>query len=106
MTAKIQIVTAFLVSLLLVHPPVSADTHISHSERLDWQERMLLQPTHSQLSAEQDGRITIYDSLEYSLVDEALDLHFDRMENMMFIRIHHLPATGAGNISVEKDGCE
>ena len=67
---------------------------------------MLINPTPSQLSAEQNGRITIYDSLEYSLVDEALDLHFDRMENMMFIRIHHLPATGAGNISVEKDGCE
>ena len=67
---------------------------------------MLLQPTHSQLSAEQDGRITIYDSLEYSLIDEALDLHFDRMENMMFIRIHHLPPAGAGPASVENDGCE
>lgn len=67
---------------------------------------MLLNPTPGQLSAEQDGRITIYDSLEYDLVNDALDLHFDRMENMMFIRIHHLPPAGAGTTSVEKDGCE
>ena len=106
MSAKIQKSTACLVSLLLINTPVSADMHTSAPEPLDWQEKMLLYPTPSQLSAEQDGQITIYDSLEYSLVDEALDLYFDRMENMMFIRIHHLPDTGAGNISVEKDGCE
>jgi len=67
---------------------------------------MLLYPTPSQLSAEQDGRITIYDSLEYGMVDEALDLHFDRMEDKMFIRTHHLPPAGAGPASVENGGCD
>ena len=90
MRTKAQILTACLISLLLVHPPVSAEETTPPPASLDWQERMLLYPTPSQLSAEQDGRISIYDSLEYSMVDQALNLHFDRMEN---IHPHSPPTT-------------
>ena len=106
MSAKLHLVTASLSSSLMVTSLVSAQEPIPSPEPLDWQEKILLYPTPGQLSAEQDGRITIYDSLEYSLIDEALDLHFDRMENMMFIRIHRLPPTGAGPAEVEDDGCD
>jgi hypothetical protein len=35
-----------------------------------------------------------------------MDEHFDRIENMMFTRIHHLPPSGAGPAVVEDDGCD
>ena len=106
MSTKIRIFTLLLVSPLLAHSLVSAEDSAKTPETLDWQERMLLYPTPSQLSTEQDGRITIYDSLEYGLVNDALDLHFDRIQNMMFVRIHHLPPAGAGPADVESDGCD
>jgi hypothetical protein len=52
--------------------------------------------------------VFIYDSLEMGQVDDALDQNFDRIEHMMFIRIHHLPPTGAGpdeEVEAEDDGC-
>ena len=75
-------------------------------ESLDYQERLLLHPTPEQLVTEEDGRVHIYDSMEISLVNEAMDQHFNRIENMMFIRIHHLPPAGAGPAEVENDGCD
>jgi len=75
-------------------------------EDLDYQQRLLLNPTPVQLAAEERGRVHIYDSLEMSIVDKALDQQFDRIENMMFIRIHHLPSTGAGPVEVEDDACD
>ena len=106
MSTKLHLITATLSSSLMVTSLVLAQEPASPPESLEWQEKMLLYPTPGQLSAEQDGRITIYDSLEFSLIDEALDLHFDRMENMMFIRIHRLPPAGAGPAEVENDGCD
>ena len=76
------------------------------SESLDYQGRLLLHPTPEQLGTEEDGRVHIYDSMEIGLVNEAMDQHFDRIENMMFIRIHHLPPAGAGPAKVENDGCD
>ena len=76
------------------------------SKSLDYQERLLLYPTTEQLAIEEDGRVHIYDSMEIGLVNEAMDQHFNRIENMMFIRIHHLPPAGAGPAEVEIDGCD
>jgi len=55
-------------------------------EILDWQLQPLMGPTPSQLAAEGRGRVFIYDSLEIDQVNAALDQHFDRVENMMFVR--------------------
>jgi hypothetical protein len=71
-----------------------------------WQERRLFEPTESQLVQEQHGQVFIYDGLNSSLVQRAMDEQFDRIENMMFTRIHHLPPTGAGPAEVEDDGCD
>jgi hypothetical protein len=76
------------------------------TEHLDYQERLLLQPTSAQLAAEEQGKIHIYDSLEMSMVNQALDRHFNRIDSMMFVRIHHLPPAGAGSAKVEDDGCD
>lgn len=61
----------------------------------DWQTRQLLSPSSSQLLAESKGRVFIYDSLESNRVETALDQHFDRIENMMFIRVIYPPGSEA-----------
>ena len=73
----------------------------------DWQLDRLMSPSIAQRAAESRGAIVIYDGLEHGQVGEAMDEHFDRIQNMMFIRIRHLPPTGAGGAgSVEQDGCD
>ena len=72
----------------------------------DFQIERLLTPSVTELAAEDRGSVYIYDSLEMKQVNAALDQHFDRIENMMFIRIHHLPPTGSGPVQIEDDDCE
>jgi len=72
---------------------------------LDYQLRRLAAPSPAERIAENRGTIYIYDSLEATEVNAALDEHFDRIQNMMFIRTRHAP-TGDGLAEVEDDGCE
>ncbi len=76
------------------------------SDSEDWQERRLLDPTAGQLRREDNGRVFIYDGLEYGKVEQAMDRHFDRIQSMMFTRIHHPPSTATGPVMVEDDGCD
>jgi hypothetical protein len=71
-----------------------------------WQERRLLQPSEAERRREHDGAIFIYDGLAYGTVDRAMDQHFERIENMMFTRIHHPPPSGSGPAYLEDDGCD
>jgi hypothetical protein len=64
-----------------------------------------MRPTPSQLAAESKGQVFIYDSLEINEVQSAMDISFDRIENMMFIRIHHPPETKDGEVEVDDDEC-
>jgi len=85
----------------------NADQHAnpaSPDKRYDL--RRLMQPSAAELASEERGHVHIYDSLEINEVDVALDANFDRIQNMMFTRIHHLPPTGAGPMEVEDDGCD
>ena len=50
-----------------------------------YQERVLFNPSQSNLAAEARGRVMIYDGFKEEDVDRALDTQFDRIENMMFI---------------------
>jgi len=59
----------------------------------DWQERRLLEPTATELQREQQGKIFIYDGLKSGEVDKAMDTQFQRIDNMMFIRTVHPPAS-------------
>ncbi len=72
----------------------------------DWQTNRLMHPNDSQRRQEQHGTVFIYDGLDNSTVQRAMDDNFDRIQNMMFTRIHHLPPTGAGPAVVENDGCD
>ena len=72
----------------------------------EWLRNRLMNPTPSQRAAEARGQVFIYDSLNADEIDAAMNVNFDRIENMMFTRIHHLPETGSGPAEVEDDGCE
>ena len=68
-----------------------------------FQIKTLFAPSKSTLQAESRGRIMIYDGLDEEVVDRALDEQFDRIEHMMFTRIHH--AEPDGSYVTEDDGC-
>ena len=80
--------------LTLSTPALSADS---------FQQKMLFSPSESMLEAEARGRIMIYDGLDSASVDRAMDEQFNRIDNMMFIRIHH--EEDNGQYSVDDDGC-
>jgi hypothetical protein len=84
---------------------VQADDDSPVALSLDYQQQRLLAPTPAQRAMETRGGVYIYDSLEAGEVDAALDQHFGRIQNMMFIRIHHLPPNGTGPAEVEDDDC-
>ena len=46
----------------------------------------------------------IYDGLDNNTIERALDKHFDRIDNMMFVRIHHVDDDGEDYD--EDDGCD
>ena len=94
------------VALCLCSASALAEDALPSADQLDYHERLLLHPTTKQLAAEQDGRVRIYDALEIGLINTALDQQFDRIDHMMFSRIHHLPPPGAGPAVVEDDGCD
>lgn len=96
----------YAASALVCGPATGADEYPRPAVSFDFQLQRLLAPTPAELQAEQEGSVFIYDSLEIGQVDEALDRHFERIQNMMFIRIHHLPPTAVGPAEVEDDGCD
>jgi hypothetical protein len=74
--------------------------------------RRLLQPTPAELAQEQKGRIYIYDGLRAVDIENAMDTAFDRIENMMFIRVRKTDEQGktlrdpaTGEPQFEDDGC-
>jgi len=96
-------------SALLWCVDIYADQHEDHvipEDRYDL--RRLMQPSAAELASEERGHVHIYDSLEINEVNAALDQNFERIQNMMFTRIHHLPPPGAGpeEAEVEDDGCD
>lgn len=95
------------VSLLLCCMAANADQHIELAVSEDsYDLRRLMKPSAAELASEKKGHIHIYDALEINQVNAALDENFDRIQNIMFTRIHHLPPTGTGPAEVEDDGCE
>lgn len=94
------------VSITLATAAVQAESPlVIASPATDWQMRRLMEPTPSQLAAESKGQVFIYDSLEINQVESAMDKNFDRIEHMMFIRIHHPAETEGVEALVEDDDC-
>jgi hypothetical protein len=77
-----------------------------------WQEKMLFNPSASQLELEKRGRIMIYDGLKDTQITRAMDTQFDRIQSMMFIRTIATDSKGetlrdkkTGDVVVEDEGC-
>lgn len=70
----------------------------------DYQLRRLFAPTLSESAAENRGKVYIYDGLSSAKVDDALNQHFKRINNMMFTQIVHIDEQGEEY--VEDDGCD
>jgi hypothetical protein len=78
----------------------------------NWQYNRLFSPSPTYRSAESRGAIVIYDGLTDIMVKQALDQHFDRIQNMMFTRTIITNENGeparhpeTGKVLLEDDGC-
>ena len=77
-----------------------------------WQEKMLFNPSASQLELEKRGTIMIYDGFKDTQITRAMDTQFDRIQSMMFVRTIATDSKGetlrdkdTGDVVVEDDGC-
>ena len=100
----VQIYSIFMIFLLSLMGSIEA--------RDNWQEQMLFNPSANQLEIEKRGRVMIYDGLKDTLVTQAMDTQFDRIQSMMFVRTVVTDSQGrtlrdeeTGEEVVEDDGC-
>ena len=106
MRRGIELTAAVMVLWFVAAAPGSAGTQGADAAVTSWQERRLMEPSESQLRQEEGGTVFIYDGMEHGTVQKAMDEHFERIENMMFTRIRHMPPSGSGPTLVEDDGCD
>ena len=66
--------------------------------------RLLFTPSDSMLRAESRGRIMNYDGMDNETAERAMDEQFNRIDNMMFTRIHQVHDNGEEY--VDDDGCD
>ena len=66
--------------------------------------KTLFTPSDSMLRAEARGRIMIYDGMDNETVERAMDEQFNRIDNMMFTRIHYVRDNGEEY--VDDDDCD
>jgi hypothetical protein len=50
-----------------------------------WQRQMLFEPSDQQLQLEDRGQVFIYQGIKSADIDLAMDSHYDRIDNMMFV---------------------
>ncbi|MGA7181179.1 MAG: hypothetical protein WBX11_16555 [Thiobacillaceae bacterium] len=99
-----------VMALRCAMPAGAADPSVQAS-LLQWELRRLNEPTANELVHERAGNVFIYDGLTDRQVDRALDVHFNRIESMMFVGTVKTDAAGAarldqqGNVETESGGC-
>ena len=78
-----------------------------------WQLSLLFNPGDHQYEIERRGRVVIYDGLRDTVIEQALDEQYDRIEGMMFVNTvvtdeDGVPLTDpeTGELLVENDGCD
>jgi hypothetical protein len=99
--------TTGLIAGLLLASAISRAADVRDTEL-----RRLFEPTQAELRGEADGRIYIYDGLQDTEVDRAMQEEFERVESMMFIREKQTDENGeilkdpeTGEDVVQDDGC-
>jgi hypothetical protein len=95
---KFSVLAAITLSTLLVLATMPAQATD------EYQYNALFMPSDYTLKAEAKGRVMIYDGLASKTVDKAMNEQFNRIDNMMFVRIVH--EQDDGEYYVEDDGCD
>ena len=109
MNTKIKNVLFILaISSVLSHSALADD-----DSQQSWQLSLLFNPGDHQHEMERRGRVFIYDGLRDTVVEQALDEQYDRIEGMMFVNTvvtddDGVPLTDpeTGELLVENDGCD
>ncbi len=70
----------------------------------EFQSQQLFKPSVSQLLAEEKGKVMIYDRVDENTIDSVMTNQFDRIDNMMFVRIQFI--NESGETEVFEDGCD
>ena len=70
----------------------------------DWQLEMIHDPSAAQIKVEERGRVYVYDRLGDADVELAMNMQFDRLDNMMFVRTK--VETPKGETEAADDGCD
>ena len=101
------------VLIILVMSSVFSYSALADDPQQDWQLSHLFNPGDHQYAMERRGRIFIYDGLRDTVVEQALDEQYDRIEGMMFVNTvvtddDGVPMTDpeTGQLLVENDGCD
>lgn len=81
-----------------------APAHAAGGGYSAYQQKVLFEPGQSVLKAESRGRVNIYDGLDESQVDRAMDEQFERIEHMMFVRTRSVAEDGTP--AYADDGCD
>lgn len=112
---KIHAVAVILTTsaLTMVTPPAAAEEKLALALSNDpWQYNLLLNPSPGALERERKGHVNIYAGVTDVTVEKALDEHFGRIQNMMFIKTVKTDKQGqpmrdssTGDLVFEDDDC-
>jgi hypothetical protein len=102
-----------ILSLCCIFTSLSASIATAETDHRGWQLDRIHAPTGQQLVREQAGRVSIFDGLRDSDVELAMDIQFDRVASMMFVRTVVTDDTGTprrdqhnGGYILEDDDCD
>jgi hypothetical protein len=112
MNAKMKQAVATALAMVTAAPLLTAAGTGQATDVYEIEQRRLFEPTDSERAAEHQGRIYIYDGLSDRDIQRAMRHHFDRIENMMFIRTIKTDNEGqfkrdpdTGHVEIVDDGC-
>jgi hypothetical protein len=101
------------VLLILAMSSVFSHSALADDPQQSWQLSLLFNPGDHQYEMERSGRVFIYDGLRDTVIEQALDEQYDRIEGMMFVNTvvtddDGVPLTDpeTGEVLVENDGCD
>ena len=101
------------VLLILAMSSVFSHSALADDPQQSWQLSLLFNPGDHQHEMERSGRVFIYDGLRDTVIEQALDEQYDRIEGMMFVNTvvtddDGVPLTDpeTGEVLVENDGCD
>jgi hypothetical protein len=94
-------------NMLMCAMPAGASADSAQTNLELWLLRRLNEPTERERAHEREGNVYIYDGLTDRQVDQAMNLHFDRIEYMMFVGTRKTePTTEApSDAETESPGC-